>query len=87
MSHARPGKAAAPGPLTVLDLRKLASHQVRGQPGARQIPAPVLIFLAALTGCVGGLYGIGGGSILAPILIGSGRPAAEVAPPPWPPPS
>ena len=47
---------------------------------ARQIPAPVLIFLAALTGCVGGIYGIGGGSILAPILIGSGRPASEVAP-------
>jgi uncharacterized protein len=47
---------------------------------ARQIPAPVLIFLACLTGCVGGIYGIGGGSILSPILIGSGRPAAEVAP-------
>jgi uncharacterized protein len=47
---------------------------------ARQIPARVLVFLAALTGCVGGIYGIGGGSILAPILIGSGRPAAEVAP-------
>jgi uncharacterized protein len=47
---------------------------------ARQIPAPVLVVLAALTGCVGGIYGIGGGSILAPILIGSGRPAAEVAP-------
>ena len=40
----------------------------------------MLIFLAALTGCVGGIYGIGGGSILAPILIGSGRPASEVAP-------
>ena len=47
---------------------------------ARQIPAPVLIFLACLTGCAGGIYGIGGGSILAPILIGSGRPASEVAP-------
>jgi len=47
---------------------------------ARQIPAPVLVVLAALTGCAGGIYGIGGGSILAPILIGSGRPAAEVAP-------
>jgi uncharacterized protein len=47
---------------------------------ARQIPAPMLIFLAALTGCVGGIYGIGGGSILAPILIGSGRTASEVAP-------
>jgi hypothetical protein len=31
-------------------------------------------------GCVGGIYGIGGGSILAPILIGSGRRATEVAP-------
>jgi len=47
---------------------------------ARQIPAPVLILLATLTGCVGGLYGIGGGAILSPILIGSGRPASEVAP-------
>jgi uncharacterized membrane protein YfcA len=40
----------------------------------------VLIFLACLTGCIGGIYGIGGGSILSPILIGSGRPASEVAP-------
>ena len=43
-------------------------------------PVPVLILLAAAVGCVGGIYGIGGGSILAPILIGSGRRAAEVAP-------
>jgi uncharacterized protein len=47
---------------------------------ARQIPAAMLVVLAALTGCADGIYGIGGGSILAPILIGSGRPAAEVAP-------
>ena len=31
-------------------------------------------------GCVGGIYGIGGGSILAPVLIGTGRPPAQVAP-------
>ena len=47
---------------------------------ARLIPVPVLVVLAAAVGCVGGIYGIGGGSILAPILIGSGRPASEVAP-------
>lgn len=47
---------------------------------ARSIPAPVLVVLAAAVGCVGGIYGIGGGSILAPILIGSGRRPAEVAP-------
>jgi uncharacterized membrane protein YfcA len=43
-------------------------------------PGSALILLAAAVGCVGGIYGIGGGSILAPILIGSGRPPAEVAP-------
>ena len=46
----------------------------------RHIPAPVLIALATLTGCIGGIYGIGGGAILSPILIGTGRPPAEVAP-------
>jgi uncharacterized protein len=46
----------------------------------RLIPVPVLILLAAVVGCLGGIYGIGGGSILAPILIGSGRRAFEVAP-------
>ena len=53
-----------------------------GQPArpVRRIPVPVLVALAAMVGCVGGIYGIGGGSILAPILIGSGRRAVEVAP-------
>jgi len=46
----------------------------------RHIPSPVLIGLACLVGCVGGIYGIGGGSILSPVLIGTGRPAADVAP-------
>jgi uncharacterized protein len=47
---------------------------------ARPIPAPVLVVLSVAVGCVGGIYGIGGGSILAPILIGSGRKPSEVAP-------
>jgi uncharacterized membrane protein YfcA len=46
----------------------------------RLIPVPALAMLAIAVGCVGGIYGIGGGSILAPVLIGSGRPASEVAP-------
>ena len=53
---------------------------VRREQALRRIPAPVLVALAAVVGCVGGIYGIGGGSILAPVLIGTGRPAAEVAP-------
>ncbi len=40
----------------------------------------MLTVLAAAVGCVGGIYGIGGGSILAPILIGSRRWPSEVAP-------
>jgi len=47
---------------------------------ARPIPVLPLILLAAAVGCVGGIYGIGGGSILAPILIGTGRRPTEVAP-------
>lgn len=55
------------------------------RPGAesrpvRAVPIPALILLAAVVGCVGGIYGIGGGSILAPVLIGIGRPPREVAP-------
>lgn len=46
----------------------------------RAIPAAVLLPVAAAVGCAGGIYGIGGGSILAPLLIGTGRPAAQVAP-------
>src|SRR5260370_23305974 len=42
----------------------------------RPIPAPALITLAAAVGCVGGIYGIGGGAVLAPILVGaSPRPS------------
>jgi uncharacterized membrane protein YfcA len=47
---------------------------------AQVLPVPVLIALAVAVGCVGGIYGIGGGSILAPILVGTGRKPAEVAP-------
>jgi len=39
-----------------------------------------LVALSAAVGCAGGIYGIGGGSILAPVLIGTGRPPAVVAP-------
>lgn len=35
---------------------------------------------ALLVGIVGGVYGIGGGSLLSPILVGRGIPLAEVAP-------
>lgn len=36
--------------------------------------------LAGAVGIVGGIYGIGGGSLLGPILVGRGVPVAAVAP-------
>lgn len=71
------------GVLLPLGIWLAATNPPRGRDTGRPplaIPAPVLIMVADLVGCVGGIYGIGGGSILAPILIGSGRPASEVAP-------
>ena len=64
---------------TWLALTRPSRPQDPGRP-ARLIPVPALVILAAAVGCVGGIYGIGGGSILAPILISSGRRPAEVAP-------
>jgi uncharacterized protein len=62
-----------------LALTRPVSADGFGRP-ARPIPAPPLLALAAAVGCVGGIYGIGGGSILAPILIGAGRKPSQVAP-------
>jgi uncharacterized membrane protein YfcA len=45
-----------------------------------RLPRPVIGLIAAVAGCVGGIYGIGGGSILAPILIADGQPPSQVAP-------
>jgi uncharacterized membrane protein YfcA len=54
---------------------------------ARVIPLAALVLLAAVVGCFGGIYGIGGGSILAPILLAAGRPPRTSHPLPWRPPS
>lgn len=44
------------------------------------LSVPVIVASALVVGTVGGIYGIGGGSILAPILIGAGRSPRDVAP-------
>ena len=46
----------------------------------RPLTASRITVMAVAVGVVGGIYGIGGGSILAPILVGSGLAVAEVAP-------
>jgi len=58
--------------------RPTQTQQSGGQ--QRSLPAALLVAISAAVGCVGGIYGIGGGSILAPILLGSGRKPGEVAP-------
>jgi uncharacterized membrane protein YfcA len=49
-------------------------------PPRRQMSASRVTGLALCIGVVGGIYGIGGGSILGPILVGRGEPVAVVAP-------
>ncbi|GAA2631040.1 sulfite exporter TauE/SafE family protein [Paractinoplanes durhamensis] len=44
------------------------------------LPGRTIVGLSAIVGTVGGIYGIGGGSILGPILAGRGLPMSEVAP-------
>ena len=46
----------------------------------RPLAPRTVVTLAVAAGTVGGIYGIGGGSLLGPILAGRGTPVAEVAP-------
>jgi uncharacterized membrane protein YfcA len=53
--------------------RSASEHQSRIRPVLATV-------MAATAGVVGGIYGIGGGSLLAPALVAGGYPVAEVAP-------
>lgn len=50
------------------------------RPAAGGMPRRGIVALALAVGTVGGVYGIGGGSLLGPILVGRGLPVAIVAP-------
>ncbi|WP_031512491.1 sulfite exporter TauE/SafE family protein [Streptomyces sp. NRRL F-5123] len=52
----------------------------RGRANAAEPPARVLAALALTVGLVGGIYGIGGGSLLGPVLAARGMPIARIAP-------
>lgn len=56
-------------------LRPARREERRPEPAPRTVTA-----LALMVGVVGGVYGIGGGSILGPVLVGRGVPVAKVAP-------
>ncbi|MEU9916231.1 sulfite exporter TauE/SafE family protein [Streptomyces sp. NPDC051001] len=62
-----------------LCLRALTPARHRPSPTSELSPR-ALTGLALAVGVVGGIYGIGGGSLLGPILAGRGLPVARVAP-------
>ena len=51
-----------------------------GAPDRPPLSRPAILGLGIVTGTVGGIYGIGGGSILGPILAGRGTPMTQIAP-------
>lgn len=57
-----------------------AQRQTRSRPTLDRRAGLLVWLLALAVGCAGGIYGIGGGSLLAPILLVTGFSAYEVAP-------
>ncbi|MFC8622509.1 sulfite exporter TauE/SafE family protein [Streptomyces anulatus] len=61
--------------LCLRTLRPASRTAPEREPSARAVTR-----LAMAVGVAGGIYGIGGGSLLGPILVGRGMPVAKVAP-------
>jgi uncharacterized membrane protein YfcA len=57
-----------------------AQRKTRSRPTLDRNARLLVWLLALAVGCAGGIYGIGGGSLLAPILLVAGFSAYEVAP-------
>jgi uncharacterized membrane protein YfcA len=58
----------------------LPAKDISATPRADRLSRHFTVALAAGVGVLGGIYGIGGGSLLGPILVGRGLPVATVAP-------
>ncbi|MEP9361431.1 sulfite exporter TauE/SafE family protein [Nocardioides sp. CN2-186] len=67
--------AAVLAPVGLFILRRPAPGSLERRLSSRTVRA-----LAFTIGIIGGVYGIGGGSILGPILVGTGMTVATVAP-------
>ncbi|ALU93530.1 MULTISPECIES: sulfite exporter TauE/SafE family protein [Streptomyces] len=63
------------GWLCLRTLRRASRPDPAREPSPRAVTR-----LAMAVGVAGGIYGIGGGSLLGPILVGRGMPVAKVAP-------
>src|SRR5215469_1696336 len=64
---------------TLLPLRTATPIPAQAPPYSAPSSRAVTV-LALIVGVVGGIYGIGGGSILGPVLTGRGIPVTKVAP-------
>lgn len=74
-------KILAAAVLLPTGLMILASSPPKAARRVREPLSPRTIVVAAfVVGIVGGIYGIGGGSILGPILVGTGLAVSQVAP-------
>ncbi|HLH15118.1 MAG TPA: sulfite exporter TauE/SafE family protein [Solirubrobacteraceae bacterium] len=82
LSNARDFTFVAAGVLLALGLWLLLGSRPipRSEPRATRRLRAFVWALALVVGVVGGIYGIGGGSLLAPILIALGYSVYEVAP-------
>jgi len=82
LSGSRAFTFVAAGVLLPLGLWLLLGGQrlARPRPRATARAGWLIWALALVVGTVGGIYGIGGGSILGPILVGRGLPVVTVAP-------
>ncbi|MGW6536534.1 TSUP family transporter [Streptomyces sp. NPDC055051] len=73
----RPGPAASPA----TEPSPAGKPSPATQPSPAREPSPAgLTALALAVGVVGGIYGIGGGSLVGPVLVARGLPVARVAP-------
>ncbi|MDP7728355.1 MULTISPECIES: sulfite exporter TauE/SafE family protein [Mycobacterium] len=73
-------RVVAAGVLLPLGIWLIARERSPARPAARHPSSRSISLLALSVGVIGGIYGIGGGSLLSPILIGRGLPVATVAP-------
>jgi uncharacterized membrane protein YfcA len=66
--------------LAPLGLLLVARRPTERATGRARIGEPWLVTLSLAVGIVGGIYGIGGGSVLAPVLVSAGLSVRSVAP-------
>ena len=67
-------------PTGVFILATTSPRRVTVVPSRSSLRPRTISRLAFVVGVLGGIYGIGGGSILGPILVGTGMAVARVAP-------